>query len=217
MKIGITGGIASGKSTICKYIESIGYPVFYSDDVAKQLVDTNKNLRTDLVEKFGSSVFKEDGTYNSSFMFDTIFKNEEELKKLNIIFSDYMTESWDVFYERHKEDHKLIFYETALIFEHNKEDYFDFIICAYCNFLPTVDRLFSGRGMSQENIKWVMKNQMPPEHKILMSDFYLDTTNNINYKLLDFIITLLNGKEKTPWSKNFYYWRNNFRKSYTSV
>ena len=83
--IGVTGGICSGKTTVCNYLEILGYKVFYSDQVALKLVETNKKLQIELTRAFGKDVFI-GNIYNRQYVSSIVFNNKEELEKLNRIF-----------------------------------------------------------------------------------------------------------------------------------
>ncbi|MER3329620.1 MAG: dephospho-CoA kinase, partial [Candidatus Kapaibacterium sp.] len=71
--IGITGGIGSGKSTIAKWVRELGYPVLSSDEIAKQEMGSNIDLRNKLISEFGESVYLENGDLNKSLLSDLIF------------------------------------------------------------------------------------------------------------------------------------------------
>ena len=88
-KIAITGGICSGKSTVCKMIEQLGYKVFYSDIEAKVLANTNEDLKRELIFVFGENSYI-DGVYNTEYISNIVFSNEIMLNTLNCIFSFYI-------------------------------------------------------------------------------------------------------------------------------
>ena len=85
LKIGITGGIGSGKSTVCRLFEKLEIPVYYADDRAKLLMHEDAVLRQQLIEVFGSNVFRTDGTLDRGYLSGIVFKDPRQLTKLNAI------------------------------------------------------------------------------------------------------------------------------------
>src|SRR5215813_6672889 len=83
--IGLTGGIGSGKTTVAKFIEEFGFPVYYSDDRAKDIVNDNDNLKGKIKELLGEESYDENGLYNRKFVADKVFNNKDLLQSLNEI------------------------------------------------------------------------------------------------------------------------------------
>ena len=121
-KIAITGGIGSGKSEVCSYIKSAGYPVFSCDEIYSQLLN-NGVFDSDLKSLFGEQIFK-DGKLNKAKLASIVFGSEEELKKLNKITHPKI---FECAFEKMKA-HKLSFLEVPLLFENGFEELFDGVI-----------------------------------------------------------------------------------------
>jgi dephospho-CoA kinase len=83
LKVGITGGMGSGKTTVCKIFETLGIPVYYADDRAKYLMKNDKELRQKIISIFGSKAYQNDWKLNRKYIADIAFHNPEKLKLLN--------------------------------------------------------------------------------------------------------------------------------------
>ena len=91
MKIGVTGGICCGKTTVCKYIETLGYQIFYSDIEAKKLV-YDKQVKDEIICKFGNDAYI-NNIYNTKYIRDIVFNNKEKLNALNMIFKNIVIQN----------------------------------------------------------------------------------------------------------------------------
>ncbi|MFZ1847697.1 MAG: dephospho-CoA kinase, partial [Saprospiraceae bacterium] len=80
LKVGITGGIASGKSVVCQIFEVIGIPVYYADIRAKVLINEDENIRQAIIELLGVEAYRIDGSYNTTYVSSIVFSNSEKLK-----------------------------------------------------------------------------------------------------------------------------------------
>ena len=82
LKIGLTGGIGSGKSTIAKIIETLGYPVYISDSKASELINRDKEIKKRLTELFGNDIYQPDGLLNKKRLAEIIFNDKEAIKQV---------------------------------------------------------------------------------------------------------------------------------------
>ena len=83
LKVGITGGMGSGKSTICNILKNLGVPVFSADDVGKKLLNNDENLKSQIIKKFDSDMYTSTGVIDRERMAKLVFNSPDELKKLN--------------------------------------------------------------------------------------------------------------------------------------
>lgn len=172
LKIGITGGIGSGKTTVCKHIESLGYTVYYADKIAKDLINTNYDLRNKLINEFGDNTFI-NGDYNTSYISSIVFNDKNRLNKLNEIFKPFLD---DIFNHISKGFENVIFYESALIFEHKIEHKFDYIINITAWEHDIIERLQKRDNISKEEILLKINSQLSVCDKIKYSDFNINTS-----------------------------------------
>lgn len=184
MNVAITGGICSGKSTICRYIQEKNIYVFYSDIEAKIIANSNDDVKKNLINIFGTDCFIDD-IYNFDYIRNIVFNDKNKLNQLNQcfiepVYNEFINNTIDI---------KLSFLESALIFEHNIQNRFDLIIGVYCDEEKTIERLRNRNGFNDEEIKNILKHQLNPETKMKMCDFVIDTTNGIDFSEIDLIIT----------------------------
>ena len=189
MRISITGGIGSGKTTVCKYFENKGYFVFYSDIEAKLLANTNIGIKEQITNLFGKESYIND-TYNLEFIRSIVFNDTLKLKELNKCFDGVVIQE----FINKSLNHKISFFESALIFEHNLQDNFDLIIGVYCNEAKIFERLKQRNGFDEKQVSKIINNQLNTKEKMNKCNIVINTTNGVDYTKLDLI---LNGFEKT--------------------
>lgn len=183
IKIAITGGIGSGKSKVCYILEHNGYDIFYSDVVAKKLVNINIDLKKEIIDYFGEESFIND-IYNSKYISNIVFKDKEKLDILNKIFKKYIL----LEIEKFTEGKDLVFFESAIIFENKREKDFDYIVCVYADESIVIDRIKKRDDLNDIDIQKRLDNQLDPKIKRDRSDFII---YNNGYENLDEQIYLM--------------------------
>lgn len=116
LKIGITGGIGSGKTTVCKVFELLGVPVFYADDAAKSVMYTDPVLREAIIKTFGKESYSAKGELNRAYISSIVFKDQAELNKLNALVHPAVFRAFDQWVSRQK-GAAYVMKEAALLFE----------------------------------------------------------------------------------------------------
>lgn len=177
IKIGVTGGICSGKSTICRYLEELAFPVFYSDISAKNLVN-NLEIKNKVIEEFGSESYL-NNVYNVKYISNIVFKDSIKLKTLTEIFKPYVDLEFNEFCNKNS-DNKIIFYESAIIFETNSENNFDYIICAHAPVKTVKEWLRIRNNLNDIEINDRLNSQLDTNYKIQYSHFNINTS--LDYK-----------------------------------
>jgi len=188
MRIAITGGICSGKSSICKIIKDSGYFVFNSDDEAKILANTNLKIKEKVISLFGTDSYV-NGNYNTSYIRNIVFNDKHKLEELNKCFQGLILNEYD----NKSLNYEISFFESALIFENNLQDKFNVIIGVYCNEVETIKRLKKRNGFNNNEIHKIINNQLNTKDKMNKCNIVINTTNGIDYAKLDLI---LNNFEK---------------------
>ena len=176
--IGLTGGIGSGKTTVAKFIENCGFPVYYSDDRAKTIVNDNEAVKNKIKELLGADSYDENGIYNRKFVGGKVFNDEELLLQLNGIIHPAVRldfEEWVT-----KQTKYLIFKETALLFELklNLQCYKSILVTAEDNI--RLKRVMDRDGKTYREVETVMSNQMPEKDKIKLADFVIHNNTNLD-------------------------------------
>ena len=180
LKIGITGNIGSGKTTVSKIFEVLGIPVFYADDEAKKVM-VNDAILIDAIKKtFGAESYFDDGSLNRKHIAAIVFNNETELAKLNAIVHPATFRAFDSWLPKHK-NAPYILKEAALLFESDSYKMCDKTIMITAPLAMRVKRVMLRDKLSEEEILKREANQFTEEKKTQLADFVI---NNDNAKLV---------------------------------
>ena len=174
IKVAITGGIGTGKTTISNMFADKGVSVFNSDEIAKKIMNTNSLLKNEIVTAFGDKVYDKN-KLNKEYLSDVIFNNESLLKKTNSIVHPYVADEFNSWIE--EQDSKYIIYESAIIFENQAEDFFDKIICVTASEEDVISRVMKRNNFSVDKIKSIINKQLPNGAKIQKSDYVIENMN----------------------------------------
>jgi dephospho-CoA kinase len=175
--IGLTGGIGSGKTTVAHFIEEFGFPVYYSDDRAKAIVNESEELKIKIKELLGEDAYDENGLYDRKFVADKVFNNRDLLQQLNEIIHPAVKidfENWV-----NKQSKYLVFKETALLFELklNRQCYKSLLVTAEDNI--RIKRVMDRDNKTYREVEAVMEKQMPERDKIKMADCIIYNNTNL--------------------------------------
>ena len=162
IKVGITGGIGSGKTLVCNMFKILGVPVFHADVVAKLLLNTSSNIKEELIENFGADIYSFDGSINRKAFGDIIFNNANSLAVANRIIHPYVILEFKNWLEFHKEK-EYILHEAAILFESGVDKEMDKVIYVYAPEDIRVSRVISRDKISTEDINARINNQWPFE------------------------------------------------------
>ena len=171
--IGLTGGIGSGKTTAAKFLEKLGFPVYYSDIRAKEIVNDDKTLKKNIIELLA---YDAEGNYNRKWVAEQIFNNDEKRQALNSIIHPAVKEDFKRWAAAQQK--KIAFKETALLFELNldKECYKSLLITADENI--RIKRVMQRDEKTESEIKKIIEKQMPESEKQKRADFVVFNNGN---------------------------------------
>lgn len=114
--VGVTGGIGSGKSSLCRMLESLGARVFYADAVAKRLMNEDPDIRRQLTEAFGAETYGEDGRIDRAYLSERIFSDDGDRRRMNRIVHPAVRKAFSEFVEQARRDGvRVVVREAALI------------------------------------------------------------------------------------------------------
>lgn len=170
--VGITGGIGSGKSYICKILENMGYPVFYADNVSKALLATAPEIISQIKVALGENAYNSDGTVNKVFIANKIFSDSNQLEKINQIMHPAVRKAFERFVKH--QSCELVFNEAAILFETGGYDQFDKTILVTAPKPVKVSRLLLRNNTTIEQIESRMANQWTDDQKIPLADFVIN-------------------------------------------
>ncbi len=170
LKLGLTGGIGSGKTTVAKIFESLGIPVYYADDAAKKLMNEDETLRKQIIALFGAASYN-DHQLNRPFIASQVFENEEKLAALNALVHPRTiadSESW-----MKKQTAPYVIKEAALVFESDVWKQLDKVIGVSAPPELRLQRTMQRDGISAEAVQARMANQMDEAEKMNRCDYVL--------------------------------------------
>ena len=172
IKAGITGGIGSGKTTVCKIFEVLGVPVYYADDRAKELITTDVSLIKKIKKLLGDDVYDAENNINKKRIAAVVFNFPEVLEQYNAIVHPAVFDDAEKWMRRHQQ-FDYILEEAALLFETGTYQKLDTIICVTAPLEVRIERIKKRDGLSEEEILARIANQMPEEEKISLSDYVI--------------------------------------------
>lgn len=175
--IGLTGGIGSGKTTVARFIEEFGFPVYYSDDRAKAIVNESEDLKIKIKELLGEESYDENGLYDRKFVASKVFNNNDLLQQLNEIIHPAVRIDFEDWVK--KQSKYLVFKETALLFELrlNRQCYKSLLVTAEDNI--RAKRVMDRDNKTYREVEAVMEKQMPERDKIKMADCIIYNNTNL--------------------------------------
>lgn len=171
IKIGVTGGIGSGKSVVCEILRLHNIPVYDADKEAKILNNSSSTIREKLISHFGKDIYI-DNKLNRKLFAELIFNNEENLKTANSIIHPEVALSFINWCQLHSNS-KIIAIESAILIEAGFKNFIDKLITIYTPENIRVRRVANRDNISEKSIKARMNNQISEEDKIQMSDFVI--------------------------------------------
>lgn len=182
--IAVTGSISSGKSEVCKVIKRNNLPVINTDILAKEIISNSQDVKSQIVKEFGEESFIEN-EFHSNFITGKVFGDDENhinnLIKLNsIIHPPVIDKMINKIEELALQGHKLIFVESALIFEAGLEDGFDYIIMVDSKEELRKERFITRSGLSSQDFIYRNQSQINPQFKRENSDFVIENNNGIS-------------------------------------
>ena len=190
--IGITGGIASGKSTVTNFLRQKGFEVVDADALVHQLQKPDGRLYQILVEHFGEKVLLEDGKLNRPLLASLIFSNSEEREWSKETQGKIIREELGSLRDKLAQTDEVFFMDIPLLFEQDYASWFDETWLVYVRRDTQLDRLMNRDQLSKESAETRLASQWPLEEKKKFATYILDN-NGSREQLLSQVVTLLEG------------------------
>lgn len=179
--VGLTGGIASGKSTVAKMLKELKIPVIDADIAAREVVEIGEDAYRKIVEHFGAEVLHEDQTINREKLGEIVFNNKEEREVLNQIVHpavrQRMLRQKDTYLD---EGHSAIVMDIPLLFESNLTHMVDKVILVYVDEGVQRKRLMERNHLSEQEANSRITSQMPLNDKVSLADAVINNNGTIN-------------------------------------
>jgi dephospho-CoA kinase len=170
LKVGITGGIGSGKSTVAKVFKVLGIPVYYADDAAKRLMNEDESLKEQLQELFGKETYI-DGKLNRKYLAGLVFNNEAKLAQLNALVHPATLKDADQWMQQQTTSYAVK--EAALIFESGAQAQLDCVIGVFAPAPIRIQRVMKRDGITREEVKARMEKQIDESLKMRLCDYVI--------------------------------------------
>jgi len=185
LRIGITGGIGSGKSTVSKIFEVLGIPVYYADDASKRLMNEDEELKEKLRSTFGDKTYV-DGQLDRAYVAAIVFNDPEKLVLLNSIMHPATIKDAEKWMLRQTTPYAIK--EAALIFESGSQEYLDKVIGVYAPVAVRIHRVMQRDNVTREEVLSRMNKQIDEDMKMRLCDYVI--TNNEQELLIPQVIEL---------------------------
>ncbi len=186
LKVGITGGIGSGKSTVCKVFSALGIPVFEADVVAKQLMNSNNSIRKGLTDLFGEAVYTSSGRVDRKKLASIIFNDDIRLQKVNELIHPVVRQKFLLWADN--QDVPYVIHEAAILFESGFYKMMDFTILISAPENERIERVVKRDGSLPGQVKERMNKQWSDEQKRKLAS--VEITNADEELILPQIIKL---------------------------
>ena len=173
LKVGLTGGIGSGKSTASRYFESLGAFVLDADEEAKNLITSNETVQHELISEFGTDIIDGTGRVNKKKLARIAFQDEDHQQRLNSVVHPYIFNLIDKEFNRVFNDkkHGVFIVDAALIYETGFDAHLDYVIVVTAHLKNRMERALGRETLSREEILKRVGFQWPEEEKVNMADF----------------------------------------------
>jgi len=170
-RIGLTGGIGSGKTTIARMLEAMSYPIYYSDLRSKELCDHDPRIQSQLKSLFGPKVYK-DGKLNRKFLSDCIFSNPELRFKVNEIIHPVVRKDFEDWAS--VQTSPLIFNEAAILFETGAFKQFDAVVLVCAPLSQRIERVMKRDLCDKATVEQRIQSQWSDEQKRSLTNFCIE-------------------------------------------
>jgi dephospho-CoA kinase len=175
-KLGITGGIATGKSSVAQEFAAMGFPVVDADKIARSIVQPGSDVMKAIQKEFGPMVVQADGGLNRGALGSQVFGQPERLAKLNGIMQPVIRREFEKqLAAAVATDAAIVIGDVPLLFEQNYQEYFDGIAVAVADEEYQLDRVMSRDGLTRVQARRRIESQMPLATKVKAADFAVNT------------------------------------------
>jgi len=185
IKVGITGGIGSGKSTICHFFRTLGIPVFEADTEAKKLINSSEAIKNQLIAEFGSDIYLPNQLIDRKKLAGLIFNSPTLLEKVNRIIHPEVRIYFNKWVELQKSPY--IIHEAAIMFESGFYQMMDYTILVTAPEAERIARVMKRENSTEESVKARIEKQWTDEQKMELASFIVknDNTELIVPKLIE--------------------------------
>ncbi|MEC8838825.1 MAG: dephospho-CoA kinase [Candidatus Neomarinimicrobiota bacterium] len=175
LRIGLTGGIGTGKSAASKILEKLGAYIFDADKEAKRILLSNETIKSELISEFGSDIMTGDGNVDNNKLARVAFQDQDHQLKLNTIVHPYVFKEIDKNFDRELDNgkHDIFVVDAALVYESGADTHMDYVIVITALIKTRMERALARETLSREEILKRVDLQWPEEEKVALADFVI--------------------------------------------
>ena len=174
LRVGITGGIGSGKTTVCRMFEALGIPVYYADERAKWLISNDETLKNGIVDLLGPEAYTAEGAYDRAYVARIVFSDAEKLKSLNALVHPAVEADSRRWHEAQcRAGLSYTLKEAALMIESGSHRHLDRLIVVTAPEALRIRRVMERDSVAEEQVRSRMAHQLPEADKIALADFVI--------------------------------------------
>ena len=190
LKVGLSGGIGSGKSSVSELFSKWGAYIFAADSVAKEILNNNETAQGEIIAEFGTDILDGSGNIDKQKLARIAFQDENHQLRLNTIIHPYVfTEidsKFDIILSNKK--HEIFVVDAALIYESGADTHMDYIIVVTSHLRLRTQRVMERGGLTREEFLSRLDLQWPDEDKVHMADFVIHNNGTENDLLEEYIL-----------------------------
>ena len=192
--LGITGGIATGKSRVVQHFIDLGFPVVDADIIARHLLDQNEQAYNEVVKIFGSEILQENGEINRQALGALVFNHPDKLKQLDELMAPFLQESILAAIKQASQNQKLVIVDVPLMYEKGYDEWMDQVAVVYCTPNQQLKRLMQRNQLTEKEAKQRIDSQLPIEMKKLLAEVVFDNSNDLTQTIQQVDTWLSNRK-----------------------
>ena len=182
LKIGLTGGIGSGKSEVSKFFQAWGAYIFDADKEAKHIINTDESAQKEIIKEFGSDVIDADQNIDKQKLARVAFQDEFHQLALNSIIHPHVFKKIDSTFEKIQQQnkHNCFVVDAALIYESGADTHMDYVIVITSLLRYRTERVMSRNNMTRDDFLKRVSLQWPDEDKEHMADYIIQNNSDLN-------------------------------------
>ena len=184
LKVGLTGGIGSGKSTITTIFREAGFPIIDADIVAREVLDIYPEILTWVRKEFGDGFFDWQGKFLRRQFGNYIFKYQKERKKYEDKILPYIKKEIFKKFEAYSNTNEIVILDAPTLIENNLQEQMDYVILVWVDRKTQIERLVKRDNLMQKDIITRINAQMPLEDKKAYADFIIDNSTTMDSTIL---------------------------------
>ena len=182
LKVGLTGGLGSGKSTASKFFNSLGAYVLDADSTAKNLIESSNEVKNELIKEFGTDIMDANSNVDKKKLARVAFQDEFHQLALNSIIHPHVFKKIDSTFEKIQQQnkHNCFVVDAALIYESGADTHMDYVIVITSLLRYRTERVMSRNNITRDDFLKRVSLQWPDEDKEHMADYIIQNNSDLN-------------------------------------